>query len=276
MLESTQLPLVIEPEELAAQLDNDKLLIIDLSQAQVYMRAHVPGAVHLPFSRLVSGKKPATGSLPSVSQLEEVFSELGLTPDAHVVAYDDEGGGWAGRLIWTLDMIGHTNYSYLNGGIHAWLEAKQPIQKEAKTRPATEVKVSLAEQPAVDREYILKNLENDQVVVWDARSKEEYLGTRSFAQKAGHIPGAKHFEWTAAMDRDRQLRIIELDTLRAQLADLGITEDKEIITHCQTHHRSGFTYLLGKVLGFPNIRAYPGSWSEWGNHPDSPVETDLN
>ena len=275
MADQALLPLVIEPEQLAAELSNEQLLIVDLSQAQVYLRAHVPGAIHLPFSRLVSGIKPATGSLPSVAQLEEVFSELGLTEDSHIVAYDDEGGGWAGRLIWTLDMIGHKKYSYLNGGIHAWLESGQPIQKEAKSPTPSTVNVQLESAPAVDREYILANLDNPNMVIWDARSREEYLGTRSFAQKAGHIPGAKHYEWTTAMDRERQLRIIDLESLKSQLAELGITSDKEIVTHCQTHHRSGFTYLLGKVLGFDNIRAYPGSWSEWGNHPDSPIETDT-
>ena len=74
------------------------------------------------------------------------------------------------------------------------------------------------------------------------------------------------------MDRDRSFRILDLNVLRERLAELGISTDKQIVTHCQTHHRSGFTYLLGKVLGFPNIKAYPGSWSEWGNLPDTPIE----
>ena len=90
------------------------------------------------------------------------------------------------------------------------------------------------------------------------------------AAKSGHIPGAVNFEWTAGMDKARQLRI--RTDMPQILEDLGITRDKEIITHCQTHHRSGFTYLVAKSLGYPRVKGYAGSWGEWGNHPDTPVE----
>ncbi|HAJ41552.1 MAG TPA: thiosulfate sulfurtransferase, partial [Alcanivorax sp.] len=112
---TAQLPLLLEPADLAAHLDDDNLLIVDLSKDQVYDQAHVPGAVHLDFKRLLAGTQPAPGLLPSDDALSALFSELGLTPDTQVVAYDDEGGGWAGRLLWTLDVIGHKKYSYLNG-----------------------------------------------------------------------------------------------------------------------------------------------------------------
>src|SRR5690606_17418255 len=124
-------------------------------------------------------------------------------------------------------------------------------------------------------EEMLTRYNADNVVIWDARSREEFDGVRAFAQKAGHMPGAVHYEWTEPMDKTRNLRLRDLDTLRDELAARGITPDKEIITHCQTHHRSSFSWLVGKILGFDNIRGYAGSWSEWGNHPDTPVEKDL-
>jgi len=144
------------------------------------------------------------------------------------------------------------------------------IRDSSRTR--ADVNIELQASPSVSKEEVLASLSNPDCVIWDARSKEEFTGMRAFAQKAGHIPGAKHFEWTEAMDKARHYRLMDLSFLRSQLADLGISADKEVITHCQTHHRSGFTYLVGKVLGFPKIRAYPGSWSEWGNSPDTPVE----
>jgi thiosulfate/3-mercaptopyruvate sulfurtransferase len=270
-----KLPMLIEPATLAEHLDDPDLLIIDLSKGQVYDQAHVPGAIHLDFQELVRGTPPAPGLPPEKEALSELFSGLGLTPEKHVVAYDDEGGGWAGRLLWTLDLVGHSHWSYLNGGIHAWLADNQP-STSAPTEPTpSRYQVSeFAEQPNVDLDYVLSHYQNDDVAIWDARSEEEFAGVRAFARKGGHIPGAKHFEWTQAMDRDNHLRLRDLEALRRELASRGIDGDKEVITHCQTHHRSGLTWLLGRILDFPNIRAYAGSWAEWGNQDNTPVEKD--
>ncbi|PCJ12940.1 MAG: thiosulfate sulfurtransferase [Gammaproteobacteria bacterium] len=275
--------LVIEPEQLSALLsERDDLIIVDLCQRSVYAQVHVPGAIHVDPSELTLGEQPAPGKLPSEERLNALFSRLGLSADKTVIAYDDEGGGWAGRLIWTLDMIQHKNYAYLNGGIHAWIKSGMPTEQTINNGntdqdPAQQYKLSaLAEQPSVDKDYLLNNLDHSALKIWDARSEEEYLGLRSYAQKAGHIPGAVNYEWTQAMDRNNQLKFRDLKIIREELAALGIIGDstQEIITHCQTHHRSGYTYLLGKVLGFDNIRAYPGSWAEWGNASDTPVTKD--
>ena len=268
-----KLPLVIEPEDLEAILGHPDLLILDLSQASTYSRAHVPGAIHLPYNQLLAGTPPAPGKLPSREHLIEVFSGIGLTADKTVITYDDEGGGWAGRLIWTLDVIGHPHYAYLNGGIHAWLAGKHPVQTEPVLPTPTRCEFELDLTPSVTMAYILEHLESDNIAIWDARGPDEYAGTKVLAQRGGHIPGAECYEWTRAMDQNNNLRIRNHESLIKELATLGITRDKEIITHCQTHHRSGFTYLVGKLLGFKNIRAYPGSWAEWGNSPNTPVET---
>ena len=274
-MKKNTLGLVIEPQELQKALQEKKdLLIIDLCKNGVYQQAHVPGAIHLEPKYLTSGQQPAPGKLPSKEALSELFSAIGLTEQSHVIAYDDEGGGWAGRLIWTLDMIGHPHYSYLNGGIHAWLAENLPTeQNSTPAKPSTYI-ANIQDGPSVTKEYIVSRIGAPGFTVWDARSPEEFTGKQSYAKRAGHIPGAINFEWTEGMDQNRNLRIKEPAELLKILSDLGIDKDSEIITHCQTHHRSGFTYLLGKVLNFKNIKAYPGSWSEWGNDPGTPVETD--
>ncbi|MBL4795469.1 MAG: sulfurtransferase [Pseudomonadales bacterium] len=274
---SSSLGLVVESQDLYQHIeeqgaDQTELLIIDLSQPQSYGKAHLPGAIHLPFGRLTCGIKPAVGALPSIELLEALFSDIGLSKDKHVIAYDDEGGGWAGRLIWILDMIGHNNYSYLNGGIHAWLGDGLPTEQSPNIPEPSHISITLNQDAAVDKDFILQNLDNPNLVIWDARSKDEYLGNRVVAKRGGHIPGAKHYEWTTAMNKENHLRYRNLEDIRQELKDQGITEDKLIVTHCQTHHRSGFTYLLGKILGFENIKAYPGSWSEWGNDESTPIE----
>ncbi len=274
MTAAANLPLLIEPEQLAAVLDDTNLIVIDLAcKEQTYLLDHVPGAVYLPGRALFAGEPPAVGKLPEHKQLERLISYLGVTEDSHVVAYDDEGGGWAGRMLWTLDIIGHRRYSYLNGGIHAWIAAGLDTETTPRMPFSKPLRCSVDEQPRATRDYLLENLDSGRLVIWDARSPGEFSGEKNNAARAGHIPGAVNYEWTRGMAQDRQLRIRDLETIRRELAELGITGDKEIVTHCHTHHRSGFTYLLGKLLGFPNIRAYDGSWSEWGNDPDTPIET---
>jgi thiosulfate/3-mercaptopyruvate sulfurtransferase len=264
------LPLILEAEELAEHIADPGILIVDLCKAETYIRMHIPGAVHVEPAELISGIQPAVGKLPPLNRLEALFNRIGYTPEKHIIAYDDEGGGWAGRFIWTLDVIGHQQASFLNGGLIAWADAGLSVTTEMPEVAETSNNLSILDQHIATKEQVLASLDDPQSVVWDARSAEEYAGTRVVASRGGHIPGAINFDWLLVMDPDRQLR------LRVDLADrlqnTGITTDKSVITHCQTHHRSGLTYLAGKSLGY-SIRAYDGSWSEWGNDPDTPIES---
>lgn len=267
------LPLIVEPDELERRLGAPNLLIVDLGPLDLFEEAHVPGAVHLDRNRLVSGTKPAVGDLPSDEVLSEILSSLGVTPDTHVVAYDDEGGGWAGRLLWTLDVLGHRDFSLLNGGICSWLTEGHPTSAEATESAPSRYACHRGQQGWVDKEYIKRRLGDPGVAIIDARSPAEYSGRDKRAQRGGHIPGAVNLNWVNAMDQARKLRLKREDVLRQMLADLGVTPDKEVIVYCQTHHRSSHTYIMLKALGFPNVKAYPGSWSEWGNSADMPIES---
>lgn len=266
-------PLLLEPEDLLPHLNDDNLLIIDQSKADTYLNAHIPGAIHLDFKDLQLGQKPTPGALPSLEQLTIVFSNLGLTADKHVIVSDDEGGGWAGRLIWVLDMIGHTRYSYINGGIHAWLQAGLPTEQGEQAVIKSDYTVTeLKQEFQLTKEQILARLGNEAFAIWDARSEKEYTGEKEISARGGHIPGAVNYEWTRGMDSDRGLRINNLEVFDELLNSMGLTKEKEIATHCQTHHRSGFTYLVGKILG-RNMKAYAGSWAEWGNDASTPITT---
>ena len=272
--EENLLPLIVEPEQLAAHLDDSQLLIVDVPlKAESYQEGHVPGAVFLDYRRLLRGEGEVPNEVPSPEALSQLFSSLGLTRDTHVVAYDDEGGGWAGRLLWTLELIGHTRYSYLNGGIHAWHQAGLPASRESTSPTPSEYEAEvLHPQVAIDRFELQERLGEKGFAVWDARSAAEYRGEKGENKRLGHIPGAVNMEWTEAMDRERALRIRDYAELITELEALGLTPDMEVVTHCQSHHRSGFTWLVGKALGFENIRSYAGSWKEWGNRDDTPIE----
>ena len=118
---------------------------------------------------------------------------------------------------------------------------------------------------------VLSSINNADTVVWDARAPEEFNGTKVTASKNGHVPEAISLDWIHMKDLNNNSKLRDLDEIRSKLDGLGITNQVKVITHCQTHHRSGLTYFVGKLLGL-NISAYDGSWSEWGNHPETPVE----
>ena len=236
-----------------------------------YNQAHIPGALLVEPKELVDGRPPASGRLPSPERLTSLFARLGYSADQEIVLYDEEGGGWAGRMAWTLDIIGHSNWHYLDGGIHGWHAAGLGLQGGVPPQTApTQVSLSLDMAPVAEIADILTAIKSGNAVIWDVRSAEEYVGLKSGSARAGHIPGAVHLDWLELKDPTRALRLSE--DLAGLLANKGIVGATPIITHCQTHHRSGLSYMVGRLLGF-DIRAYHGSWSEWGNRDDTPIET---
>ena len=268
------LPLLVEADELESRLTQDGLLVVDLGKPETYRQAHLPGAVHLDYARIVEVRKPAMGLLPEPGVLGKVLGQLGLRPETHVVAYDDEGGGRAARLLWTLATVGHRRFSLLNGGLLAWANEGHILDNGVtEPRPGADYPVTSERTETADAEYILSHLDDPGVALLDARSTEEFRGLKRFADRGGHIPGAVNLDWLQTMDQDRNLRFRPESWLRQRLDALGVTPDKEIIVYCQSHHRSAHSYIMLKTLGYERVRGYPGSWSDWGNRSDTPVET---
>ena len=267
------LPLLVEADVLQAHLGEKKLLIIDLGKPDLYAKGHIPGAVYLDYSRIVRTVKPVGGLLPDEYQLSEVLSEIGLTPQNHVVAYDDEGGGKAARLLWTLEALGHHHYSLLNGGLHVWANEGHPLSQNPETPTPSHYQAKLSEEGKVvaRRNFILEHLQDPKVAMLDARSLAEYNGEKIYAARGGHIPGAINIEWTDFMDQGRNLRLKSIAELRSQLEEKGFSTDKTVVAYCHTHHRSAHTWFVLKYLGY-TVLGYEGSWSDWGNQPDTPVE----
>ncbi len=268
-----KLPLLVEPEDLKPRLREPSLLIVDLCQANNYAEAHIPGAVHLEYANLLLGAKPAPGLLPDEARLSATLSGIGLTPDKHIVAYDVEGGGRACRFIWTLDALGHPASSLLNGGLFAWANEGHPLLQQPAEPAPSNYQAVIGDQVVATRDYIEQHLNDGQVALLDARTPEEYNGTNVRAARGGHIPGAVNLNWLDTVDRTRNYRLLPDDALLAMLAKLGLRDDQEVITYCQTHHRSAHSYVMLRHLGFDKAKGYPGAWAEWGNNPDTPVET---
>ena len=268
--------LLIEAEQLLPHLGHDKLRIVDLSRSSVYDQLHIPHAIHVKPKQLLRQEEQASGLLPDVEALQALIEYLNISPEHHVVVYDDEGGAWAGRLIWNLHCLGFKNTSLLNGGIHAWLAAGYPTSSEVeKLTPVEnlfEINQTDIDQYRIEYPELLDKVQNNTIQIWDCRTEDEYTGLRLAARRGGHIPNARHFEWSTALNRENHLKLHPLERTQQRLEQLGFNLNEPVVVYCQSHHRSGLAYILGRLLGW-NIQAYDGAWSEWGNRLDSPIIT---
>jgi len=268
------LPLLIEPEQLESLMSDEQLIIVSVDSKQRYSERHIPRAVHLSYSQLVTKSKFAQGLLPSLEDISKSLSSIGLTPDKHLIAYDDEGSGRAARLLYTLDAIGHRHFSLLNGGMTAWAREGFPLHVEPEYNEKSNYQATAFTDVIADKEYILDNLDNENIILIDTRAHDEFTGLQPLAIRSGHIPGAINIDWKLNKDPGRNGRMKSDQKILEMLKDRRIDMDKEIIAYCQTCHRSSHTYIMLKQVGFQNIKCYPGSWSEWGNSDDTPVIQD--
>ncbi|NKC00242.1 MAG: sulfurtransferase [Pseudomonadales bacterium] len=270
---STQNPgqvTTVDPIELSEILQTQSILLVQVTSAEVFAQAHIPGAVLVTPAELVSGIPPATGKLPDRDRLVSLFDRIGYSTDKDIIVYDDEGGGWAGRFGWTLDCIGHRDWRYLDGGLHAWAASELELAAggEQTVAPTDNSSLEIDQKPIAEIPDVLAAIEDGSGVVLDVRSKEEHIGLKQASARVGHIPTAVNYDWL--LMKDPQNHQILMPNLQSTLTGIGVDGSKPIITHCQTHHRSGLSYMVGRIFGY-DIRAYHGSWSEWGNREDTPI-----
>ena len=263
--------LLIGPAELASQLGaNDAPLVIDLRPAEQWAAGHVPGAVHLDiFGISVVDTDPAP-LRAFLWILEHLLAMRGVAASRRVVVYDEKSGNRAARAFWALEYFGHEHTRLLDGGFGAWQAGGHPVSNEPVAPVPTSWTGTRVDDRIASYRDVLERLESPDAVVLDTRTDGEYLGTMARAARGGCIPGAVHVEWTDNLAPDGSFK--SADQLRAMYEPLGVTPDKEVFTYCQGGYRAAHGYLTLRLLGYPRVRNYVGSWKEWGDRLELPVQ----
>lgn len=251
-----------------------KAVVVDVRNKALYLLGHIDGALNIPQDDFLETRRGVKSLVPSPKAWEELLGRNGITPETTVVAYADSKNPYAARLVWSLRYYGHKKAYVLDGGYEKWKNEGRPTAylPTSASAPATYRIPGFAPLRA-EADNVLTRLGTSTAVIWDTRSRGEYLGTDVRADRGGHIPGATHLEWTELqVEVDGAKVLADEKTIRDLLQARGITPEKEIIAHCQTGIRSSYATLVLTGYGYAHAENYDGSWIEWGNDKSLPIE----
>jgi thiosulfate/3-mercaptopyruvate sulfurtransferase len=263
--------LLVTPADLSRELASARPpLLIDLRPAEDYCEHHLPGAVHLDLFGISSVDTDPAPLKSFFWIVEHLLASRGVSNDVRVVVYDDTSGIRAARAFWFLEFFGHPNPRVLDGGFNAWMRQELPLTQKAQKPTPTQWTGTRVDGILAGWRDVKDRLGHSETIVVDTRSDGEYCGTTVRAARGGAIPGAVHLEWTNNLGPDGAFK--STDELKTMYERAGVTPDREVITYCQGGYRAAHSYLALRLLGYPRVRNYIGSWKEWGDRTDLPIE----
>jgi thiosulfate/3-mercaptopyruvate sulfurtransferase len=272
-------PVLVTTDWVAEHLNDSSIVIAEVDEnPDLYDEGHIPGAIKLHWKDDL--QDPVERDLVDKQSFEALLAGRGIGNETTIILYGDKNNWFAAYAYWYVRTYGHQDVRILNGGRQKWIDEGRELTTDVPSRPAASYKAS--ERDESIRAY------RDQVREWigasgralvDVRSPGEYAGDliappgyeQEGAQRAGHIPTAQSIPWASAVKDDGTFK--SADELRELYGGKGITPDKEIVAYCRIGERSAHTwFVLRELLGYENVRNYDGSWTEWGNLIDVPIE----
>ena len=263
--------LLVTPDQLSRELaGSHPPLLIDFRPAENYCENHLPGSVHLDLFGISSVDTDPAPLKAFFWIIEHLLASRGVSNEVPVVVYDDTTGIRAARAFWFLELFGHPNARVLDGGFSAWAKQGLPVTRDTHKPTPTGWTGTRNERILAGWREVKDRIGRADAVLVDTRSDAEYCGTTVRAARGGAVPGAVHLEWTNNLAADGGFK--STSELKRMYERAGITPDREIVTYCQGGYRAAHTYLALRLLGYPRVRNYIGSWKEWGDRVDLPIE----
>lgn len=266
--------LLVAAQEVADRLEERDLRLLDARPPERYAAGHIPGAVNLPLVDITRTIDGVPGMLAPTAEVEQALGQRGVTREAPVVIYDDFGGIQATRLFWALDYLGHPRLSVLQGGIARWQRDGRPTSKEVPTPKPARYQSEPRPDRLADRVWVKDRRQDPAVVLVDARSPEEFTGEvpGQDIRRPGHIPGAVNVDWVRNLTATEPRQFKAGADLEQLYRQAGVTPDKEVAVYCRTGVRASHDYFVLRLLGYPRVRLYGGSYIEWAADTTLPVE----
>jgi len=270
---------LVETDWVAEHLNDSNIRIVESDEdVLLYEIGHVPGAVKIDWHTDLQDQ--VVRQYLDAERFSKLMSERGIARDTMVVFYGDKNNWWACYALWVFKLFGHPNCRVMNGGRKKWIDEGRALSKEAPRYLQTTYQAPRRNDKTIRafRGDVMAHLEKNLPLV-DVRSPQEYTGERLHmpdypnegALRGGHIPGAKNIPWAKAVQENGTFK--PAAELKALYHSKGVTPDQNTITYCRIGERSSHTwFVLTYLLGYPSVRNYDGSWTEWGNLVDAPIE----